>query len=221
MRTRSRSLFTPTLASSHSKTSASAKTTSRRWTSDRTRATPSSSTNASGSIASAARSNPSATTSLAQQTFTIGNFASRTAAAWSVFASRKANRSWSLCSRVFPRVTSPSSVEGKMNRGFLKFAVALIGTLMIIVPLANLDGLPRDLRRQIDSERTALETAKSDLATTKSEVSRKLDSERDLFRGIPASVQWPAQLDRAAVDLGLAAADMNQLTALEKQNRRG
>jgi hypothetical protein len=107
-----------------------------------------------------------------------------------------------------------------MNRGFLKFAVALIGTIMIVVPFAGLDGLPRDLRSQVKAERAKLEAAQSDLRTAKDSVSRELEAERDLFHGIPASQQWPGQLNAASRDLDSAAADMSQLTALEKENRR-
>ena len=107
-----------------------------------------------------------------------------------------------------------------MNRGFLKFAAALLGTLMVVLPFTGLDGLPRDIRAQIRSERTALETAQSDLRTAKDDVSRQLESERDLFRGIPASQQWQGQLNDAARNLDSAASDMSQLTALEKQNHR-
>jgi hypothetical protein len=108
-----------------------------------------------------------------------------------------------------------------MNRGFLKFAAALIGTLMIVVPFAGLDGLPRELRSQVKAEKSALDTAQSNLRAAKADVSSQLENEHDLFRGIPASAQWPGQLNDASRDLDTAAVDMSQLTALEKQNRRG
>ena len=41
-----------------------------------------------------------------------------------------------------------------MQRPFLKFAAAILGTGLVVVPFLGLDGLPRDLRRQIAAERS-------------------------------------------------------------------
>jgi hypothetical protein len=107
-----------------------------------------------------------------------------------------------------------------MQPGFLKFAAALLVTGMAVVPFAQLDGLPRDLRRQIAAERTALAQAQNDFRSAQQQVAKNLQSEPDLFRSIPASQQWPAQLTAAEAGLLAAARDMEQLTALEQQNRR-
>ncbi len=107
-----------------------------------------------------------------------------------------------------------------MNRGFLKFGVALLATLMVVVPFAGLDSLPRSLRAQIDSERSALKSAQNQIVSSSSAVSRDLSAEPELFHGVAASAQWPAQLTGAAGDLQTATRNMEQLTALEKQNRR-
>jgi hypothetical protein len=107
-----------------------------------------------------------------------------------------------------------------MQPGFLKFAAALLVTGMAVVPFAQLDGLPRELRRQIAAERTAFAQAQTDLRSAKEQVAKDLQSEPDLFRSIPASKQWPAQLAAAEASMVAAGRDMEQLTTLEKENRR-
>jgi hypothetical protein len=107
-----------------------------------------------------------------------------------------------------------------MNRGFLKFAAALIGTVMVVVPFAGLDSLPRDLRRQIDSERAAITAAQRQVRNAQDDVAHDLQSEPDLFRSLPAAQQWASQLTSASADLQTAARDVEQLNALQRQNRR-
>lgn len=107
-----------------------------------------------------------------------------------------------------------------MNRGFLKFSIALLATLMAVVPFAGLDNLPRSLRTQIDSERAALNSAQQQVRASADDVSRDLTSEPALFRGVPASAQWTGQIAAASTDLQTASRDMAQLTALQRQNRR-
>lgn len=107
-----------------------------------------------------------------------------------------------------------------MNRGFLKFAAVVLGTGLIVVPFLGLDGLPRDLRRQISSERSALTQAERQIRNAQEDVAHDLQAEPDLFRGIPASQRWQGDLSNAATDLQSAQGDMAQLTALEKQNKR-
>ncbi len=108
-----------------------------------------------------------------------------------------------------------------MNRSGLKFLAALLGVLAVIVPFLGLDNLPRDLRKQIDAERTTLASSQKQLQAAQDEVLGELGSESDLFRSVPASAGWPDQLSKALGDLQFATRDMEQLTALEKQNRRG
>jgi hypothetical protein len=107
-----------------------------------------------------------------------------------------------------------------MNRG-LKFLAALIGTVMVVVPFAGLDNLPRDVRAQITSERQALASSSSKLQSAQQEVARDLQTEPELFASIPAARTWNTSLGAAASDLQSAAGDMAQLTAIEKQDRRG
>ena len=51
-----------------------------------------------------------------------------------------------------------------MQQPFLKFAAAILGTGLIVVPFLGLDSLPRDLRRQIDSERSALTDTRREIS---------------------------------------------------------
>ena len=92
-----------------------------------------------------------------------------------------------------------------MQPGFLKFAAALLVTGMAVVPFAQLDGLPRDLRRQIAAERTAFTQAQNDFRAANEQVAKDLQSEPDLFRSIAASKQWPAQLTAAEAALVAAS----------------
>jgi hypothetical protein len=107
-----------------------------------------------------------------------------------------------------------------MERPFLKFAAAILGTGLVVVPFLGLDGLPRDLRRQIEAERSALTDTRGQIAKAQAQVTRDLSAEADLFRSIPASDQWPSAMASAAAELQAASRDMEQISALEKQNRR-
>jgi hypothetical protein len=91
---------------------------------------------------------------------------------------------------------------------------------MAVTPFLGLDSLPRDLRRQIAAERVALAQSQRDLRAAQDGVARDLQAEPDLFKSIPASKDWPGQLSNAATDLQTASRDMEQLSALERQNRR-
>src|SRR5579884_2178702 len=107
-----------------------------------------------------------------------------------------------------------------MNRGFLKFAAAVLGTGLVVVPFLGLDGLPRDLRKQISAERNALSQTERRIKDAQEDVTHDLQSDPDLFRGIPASQKWSGDLAHAATDLQSAQATMAQLAALEQQNKR-
>jgi hypothetical protein len=107
-----------------------------------------------------------------------------------------------------------------MNRAGLKFLAGLIGAAMVLLPFTGLDSLPRAVRSQIAAERSALQTAKSQLRNTQEKVTTYLQSEPELFRTIPASQRWPEQLNDASRDLESASRDDSRLTTLEKENRR-
>src|SRR5947209_339960 len=108
-----------------------------------------------------------------------------------------------------------------MNRASLKFLAALLGTILAVVPFLGLDSLPRDVRAQVASEPSALASAQSEFRAAQDEVLRDLQTESDLFRVVPASGQWPDQLAKGLGDLQFASRDMDELSKIEKQNRRG
>jgi hypothetical protein len=107
-----------------------------------------------------------------------------------------------------------------MNRG-LKFLAALIGTIMVVVPFAGLDSLPRDVRAQIAGERQALAGSGKKLQAAQQEVARDLEAEPELFASIPAAKTWNNTLGAAQSEMQAAGADVAQLTAIEKVDRRG
>jgi hypothetical protein len=102
----------------------------------------------------------------------------------------------------------------------MKFAAALLGTGLVVVPFMGLDSLPRDVRKQIQTERSAMAQAQREVREAQAAVNQDLQAEADLFRSIPASKQWPTQLTMAAAGLTTAQSAMQQLEALDKQNRR-
>lgn len=108
-----------------------------------------------------------------------------------------------------------------MNKPVLRLLTVMLGAAMAVVPFLGFDDLPRGVRAQIDSEKAAMASAASQIQRARADVSSKLTADADVFRTVPASTQWPAQLDGAQAQLQSAQRDFDQLTALEKQNRRG
>ena len=107
-----------------------------------------------------------------------------------------------------------------MTRSGLKFSAAALSLSMIVVLFAGLDNLPRGLRAQIDSERAALASARTQVQTAQDAVTRTVQADAPLFHSLPAVQQWPAQFTQSAALLDSAARDSDQLAALEKRNRR-
>jgi hypothetical protein len=107
-----------------------------------------------------------------------------------------------------------------MNRSALKFLAVLLGVLMVAILFAGLDGLPREVRAQISTERSALDAAKAQLAADKDEVTREVAADPALFQGVMASRQWPGQLAQDDAVLQSAARDMDELTRLDKANKK-
>jgi hypothetical protein len=105
-----------------------------------------------------------------------------------------------------------------MNRGFLKLAAVVLGTGLVVVPFLGLDGLGRDLRKQISSERAAFSQTERRIKDAQDAVAHDLSAEPDLFKGIPASQHW--QTDLATASNALKASGMDELAALDKQNHR-
>jgi hypothetical protein len=107
-----------------------------------------------------------------------------------------------------------------MNRSPLKFLAILLGVLMVAVLFSGLDDLPRTVRAQVDSERSALASAQKQLAGAKDEVTREVQADPALFQSVMASREWPVQLAQDETVLQSASRDMDELSRLEKANRR-
>jgi hypothetical protein len=107
-----------------------------------------------------------------------------------------------------------------MNKSSLRFLAVLLSTLIVVVLFAGLDNLPRSVRADIGAERAALSSAQKQTVAAKDEVAREVSENADLFRSVPASQQWPAQLAAAQAQLVAAQRSMDELSKLDKANRR-
>src|SRR5947199_3628856 len=107
-----------------------------------------------------------------------------------------------------------------MSRSTLKFLAVLLAVLIVAVLFSGLDSLPREVRAQISTERNALAAAQSTLTSERDRVTREVSSDAALFAAVASSRQWPGQFDQAQSTLQSASRDMDELTRLEKSNRR-
>src|SRR5438067_11339798 len=107
-----------------------------------------------------------------------------------------------------------------MNKSTLRLLAFLLTAAIVAVLFAGLDSLPRQLRAEISTERTALTTAQKQLAAARDEVGRDLKNEPVLFHAIPSSQQYQERLAKDAGVLHSAANEVTELTTLEKRNRR-
>jgi hypothetical protein len=107
-----------------------------------------------------------------------------------------------------------------MSRSTLKFSAIVLSLSIALVLFAGLDNLPRGLRQQIDGERAALTSARTQVQTARDEVNRNLRTEAALFHNLPSAQQWPGRFDKSAAQLQSATRDTDELARLEKQNRR-
>jgi hypothetical protein len=92
--------------------------------------------------------------------------------------------------------------------------------MLVLVPFIGLDGLSRDLRKQIDAERSAYTDAQGKFRSAQKDILGNLQSEKELFDRVPESAQWPQQLTAAEGTLQSAGQEIDQLTQLEKSNRK-
>jgi hypothetical protein len=107
-----------------------------------------------------------------------------------------------------------------MSRSQLRLSAVVLLVLMVVVGANALDRLPASLRTQIDAERTALSSTQSQLGAIRSEVSDQVQSAPDLFNALPFGRSWQDHLGQATSELHSAANDVDELTRLEKHNRR-
>jgi hypothetical protein len=106
-----------------------------------------------------------------------------------------------------------------MSKSSLRILAVLLTAGIIAVLFAGLDGLPRDVKAQIASERKAFTAAQSQLQSAQADVSRNLSSESALFGALPSAREYPDRLGRAAGSLSSAGQSLAELEQLEKQNR--
>jgi hypothetical protein len=107
-----------------------------------------------------------------------------------------------------------------MSRSQLRLSAVVLTVLIVVVGANALDRLPGSLRTQIDAERTALATAQKQLAAERTTVAEQVESQPDLFHALPFGQQWPDRLTQADNELRSASHDVDELTRLEKHNRR-
>jgi hypothetical protein len=107
-----------------------------------------------------------------------------------------------------------------MSRSTLRFLAVVLTGLIVVVLFAGLDALPRAVRAQIDGDRATLASAETQLRSAQDEVARESQGEPDLFRAVSATGHWTDHFGEAAGLLQYAARDMDELSRLEKQNRR-
>ncbi len=103
------------------------------------------------------------------------------------------------------------------KRALGSIAIALT-ILIALVLYGGLNGLPRDLVGQIDSERRELNRASERVAAARSDITRDLQGEPDLLRAAGFGAD---RLANAAASLTGAQKDFGELERLRKENRRG
>ena len=96
----------------------------------------------------------------------------------------------------------------------------MLTVLIVVVLFAGLDALPREVRAQIDGDRAAVASAQTQLRSAQDEVAKQSRAEPDLFRAVSATGHWSDHFVQAAGLLQSAGRDMDELSRLEKRNRR-
>jgi hypothetical protein len=107
-----------------------------------------------------------------------------------------------------------------MSRSQLRISAVVLTVLMVVVAASALDHLPGGLRGQIDAERAALAGARTQLGALRSQVAGQAQSEPDLFRALPFGREWPDRFSQAENELRSAANEVDDLTRIEKRDRR-
>jgi hypothetical protein len=107
-----------------------------------------------------------------------------------------------------------------MSRSTLRSLAVVLAVLIVVVLFAGLDALPREVRAQIDGDRAALASAQTQLRSAQDEIAKQSQAEPDLFRAVSATGHWTDHFVQAAGWLQCAALDVDELSRLEKRNRR-
>ena len=107
-----------------------------------------------------------------------------------------------------------------MSRSQLRIAAVILTVMIVVVGANALDHLPSSLRGQIDAERATVAAAQNQLATLRSQVAGQVQSDADLFAALPFGQQWPDRFRLAENELHSAANNVDDLTRLERRDRR-
>jgi hypothetical protein len=107
-----------------------------------------------------------------------------------------------------------------MSKSSLRVLAVILSAAIIGVIFAGLDNLPRDVRSQIASERSAYTAAQGQLKSAQEEIARDTAGEAALFAALPSAREYPGRLARANTALTAAGRDVEELARLEKANRR-
>ena len=107
-----------------------------------------------------------------------------------------------------------------MSKPTLRVLAVLLTVAIVVVLFAGLDGLPRDVRAQVDTERQSLYAAQKQLSAAQTEVNEQLAKESALFGSIPSSQQYAGRFAQAGDTLKQAARKQDELDRLQKKNSR-
>jgi hypothetical protein len=107
-----------------------------------------------------------------------------------------------------------------MSKPALRILAVLLSVAIVVVIFAGLDGLPREVKAQIASERKQIAAAQTQFQADRDEVARDMSTEAALFSALPSAHSYQDRLNRAERWLGAADSDLDQLGKLEKRNRR-
>jgi len=107
-----------------------------------------------------------------------------------------------------------------MSKSTLRILAVLLTTAIVVILFAGLDSLSGEVRKQIGAERTAYAAAQKQLDASKTEVDRDRSQEPALFGAIPSARGYADRLSRGQSMLAAAGHDIDDLTAIEKRNRR-
>jgi len=107
-----------------------------------------------------------------------------------------------------------------MSKPTLRILAALLAAAIVAVLFAGLDNLPRDIKSQIAAERSAYSNAQVQLDRARSEMDRERSQEPALFAALPSAQSYNSRLANGQSMLVAAGRDIDDLTRLEKRNRR-
>jgi hypothetical protein len=104
-----------------------------------------------------------------------------------------------------------------LNMNARKRYVAIAGAFLLASLGVNCGGLPRELRRQIASEKESLQQTERQLQHSQQTVQEDFAHSPDLFKGAPVSTEWPARLQAARGSLDRAKNDLQNIDKVDER----